>query len=123
MNLKYLTIETQRYVVYYEQDGVVHRDVFYNKDDIFSKYSSDEITEVNSNDPIILEFRSKLLSKQLQGLALNMSVIDANGNVEDINTYTAVSDDEDKLNENRNEFVSIKDFDTADENNEDENYF
>ena len=71
MNLKYLTIETQRYVVYYEQDGVVHRDVFYNKDEIFSKYSSDEITEVNSNDPIILEFRSKLLSKQLDDNFLN----------------------------------------------------
>ena len=52
-----------------------------------------------------------------------MSVIDANGNVEDINTYTAVSDDEEKQNENRNEFASIKDFDETNEDNEDENYF
>ena len=65
----------------------------------------------------------KLLSKQLQGLALNMSVIDANGKVEDINSYTAVSDDEEKQNENRNDFVSIKDFDVNSEDNEDENYF
>ena len=69
--MKYLTIETQRFVVYYEQGGVVHREVFYNKEDIFSKFSSGEITEVNSNDPVIIEFRSKLLSKQLDDNFLN----------------------------------------------------
>ena len=69
--MKYLTIETQRFVVYYEQGGVVHREVFYNKEDIFSKFSSDEITEVNSNDPVIIEFRSKVLSKQLDDNFLN----------------------------------------------------
>ena len=61
----------------------------------------------------------KLLSKQLQGLALTMSVIDQKGKVEDINTYTAVSDDEFKQNENASALSSFNDFDIASEDEED----
>ena len=61
----------------------------------------------------------KLLSKQLQGLALTMSVIDEKGKVEDINTYTAVSDDEFKQNENASALSSFNDFDIASEDEED----
>ena len=61
----------------------------------------------------------KLLSKQLQGLALTMSVIDEKGKVEDINTYTAVSDEEFKQNENASALSSFNDFDVASEDEED----
>jgi hypothetical protein len=52
-----------------------------------------------------------------------MSVIDENGKVEDINTYTAVSDDEYKQNENASALTSFNDFDVASKDEEDESYF
>ena len=61
----------------------------------------------------------KLLSKQLQGLALNMTVINNDNKIEDINSYTAVSDDEDKQNENQNSVASISDFDVNNDSDED----
>ncbi len=65
----------------------------------------------------------KLLSKQLQGLALNMTVINNNGEIEDINSYTAISDDdEEKQNETQTGIASINDFD-VNNNNDDENYY
>ena len=61
----------------------------------------------------------KLLTKQLQGLGLTMSAIDEKGKVEDINTYTAVSDEEFKQNENTSALSSFNDFDIASEDEED----
>lgn len=65
MEPKYLTIETQRFVVYYKQDGIVHREVFYSKEDVYSKYSMAEIIVLNTDDPILTELRSSLLDKEL----------------------------------------------------------
>jgi hypothetical protein len=47
-----------------------------------------------------------------------MSVIDEKGKVEDINTYTAVSDDEFKQNENASALSSFNDFDITSEDEE-----
>ena len=52
-----------------------------------------------------------------------MTVINNNGEIEDINSYTAISDDdEEKQNETQTGIASINDFD-VNNNNDDENYY
>ena len=61
--MKYMTLETQRFVVYYEQDGKVLREVFFTKEDAYSKYK--DIIELEPTNTKIIELRTRLLEKQL----------------------------------------------------------